>query len=184
MHFTEIIDLTEQPDCILNYWIKEAEMTLFMEDKRDILGGGWLTDGVMSAGLHLLKKNFPLVGGLQPTSMAYTHGFDIQRGDFVQVLNVYGSHWITVSNIGCPTGTVDVYDSLLSRTLSSHTKKHIASILYLTSKKITVNFVAVQVQSGSSDCGLYSLAFAASLCAGEDPSVQPAQIPFSSCQMS
>ncbi len=36
------------------------------------------------------------------------------------------------------------------------------------------------MQSGGSDCGLFSLAFAASLCAGEDPS----QILSSSCWVS
>lgn len=166
----EIVDLTKQPDCTIKYWIKDAEITLFPEDKLDILGGGWLTDGVMSAALHLLKKKYPLIAGLQPTSMADTHGFDIQRGAFVQVLNVYGSHWITVSSVGCPTGTVNIYDSLPNCALYSRTKRQIASIVFLTCKKINVNFVEVQVQSGGSDCGLFSLAFAASLCAGEDPS--------------
>lgn len=101
--------------------------------------------------------------------MAETSGFDIQRGAFVQVLNVYGSHWMTVSSIGCPTGTVNIFDSLPNCALYSRTKQQIASILFLPSKKINVNFVEVQVQSGGSDCGLYSLAFAESLCSGDDP---------------
>ncbi len=53
---------------------------LFPEHKSEILGGGWLTDGVISAVLCLLKKI--LIGGLQPTSIAEITrgGFDIQRG--------------------------------------------------------------------------------------------------------
>ncbi len=43
--------------------------------------------------------------------------------------------------------------------------------LIRTIHDVTLNFfVEVEVQSGGSDCGLFSLAFAASLCAGEDPS--------------
>lgn len=89
----------------------------------------------------------------------------------MQVLNVYGSHWISVSNIGCPTGTVNIYDSLPNCALYSCTKKQVASILFSTCKKINVNFVDVQVQSGCSDCGLFPLAFSTSLCAGEDPAI-------------
>ena len=93
----EIVDLTKLPNTTFKYWIKDEEITLFVEDKVDIMGGGWLTDGIMSATLKLIKMKYPHIGGLQPTSMAETHGFDIQRGAFVQVLNVYGSHWIMLS---------------------------------------------------------------------------------------
>ena len=57
-----------------------------------------------------------------------TRTFDIQRGNFIQILNVYGPHWITVVN-GCSSGTVNVYDSLPNCALYSHTKKQLASIL-------------------------------------------------------
>lgn len=164
------MDLTKQPDTLFKYWIKDSDITLFPADKNDILGGGWLSDGVMSVALFLLKEKYPHIHGLQPTSMAVTYGFDIQRSGFIQILNVYGSHWVTISNIGCPTGTVNLYDSLPNCELYSRTKREIASIIYATSKKITVNFMEVQIQGGSSDCGLFSLAFAATLCAGEDPS--------------
>ena len=95
-----------------------------------------------------------------------TRTFDIQRGNFIQILNVYGSHWITVAN-GCSSGSVNVYDSLPNCALYSHTKKQLASILCSKDKKISVNFIDVQTQSSGNDCGLFSIAFAASLCAGE-----------------
>ena len=82
-----------------------------------------------------------------------------------------GSHWLTVSNIGCPVGSINVYDSLRNCALSADTKQQIAAILFLTDhKKITVNLVDVQIQDNGSDCGIYSLAFATSLCCGDDPS--------------
>ena len=48
-------------------------------------------------------------------------------------------------------------------------KKQLAAILFTSEKKITIIFHAVQIQTGGSDCGLFTLAFATSLCAGENP---------------
>ena len=97
--------------------------------------------------------------------------FCMQKGEFVQILNVNNLHWLTVSNIGCPKGTINVYDSLSNSGLSTHTIKVIAGILFVTDlRKITINYIDVQTQSNCSDCGVFSLAFGISLCQGEDPS--------------
>ena len=42
-------------------------------------------------------------------------------------------------------------------------------MLFTQPKAITLNFPDVQVQRGSSDCGLFSIAFAVTLCTGFDP---------------
>ncbi len=52
--------------------------------KQILLEGGWLSDNLITAVQRLLKD---------------------------QVLNVYGSHWITISNLLCSSGVVAVYDS-------------------------------------------------------------------------
>ena len=156
-------DLVNKP---VQYWRKD--LMLFDEDKTALLQGKWLTDGIMSAGIKLLREQFPNVKGLQSTSLAMHSGFEIQRGEFVQCLNVYDSHWITIAGDSSP-GTVNIYDSLPNCALYSKTKRQIASILFTDLSTITVNFIDVQVQVGSDDCGLFALTFAASLCAGENP---------------
>ena len=144
---------------------------MYPDDKQFLLNGEWITDSIINAGQSLLEKDYPHVGGLQPTFLARKFQFSVQRSEFVQILNVYGSHWLTISNIGCPTGTINVYDSLPNCYLSSDTKRQIAAILFLSDqRKITVNFVDVQIQSNGSDCGLYALAFTTSLCCGDNPS--------------
>jgi hypothetical protein len=45
--------------------------------------------------------------------------------------------WLTVSRVGAPAGTVNIYDSLY-RSVSSHVKKQISSIIHITRKD---NFV-------------------------------------------
>ena len=88
---------------------------------------------------------------------------------FVQILHVSGNHWLTVSNIGCKPAHVNVYDSLLTGYLDTHAKQQIASILFTDEPDITASFQNVQEQRGHSDCGVFALAFATSLCTGEDP---------------
>ena len=61
-----------------------------------------------------------------------------EPGEFVQVLNVLGNHWLTVSNIGCGNNfTIRVFDSLRGR-LPMSSKKVVADILQCQKKSITI----------------------------------------------
>lgn len=160
------MDLTAQsdPPCKpTKYWLEDLQLT--QEDKQVVSKGKWLTDSVITAAQKLMKRKYPHIGGLQNTVLAETLSFDVQRGQFVQVLNVSRSHWITVSNIGCKPAAIAVYDSMPSGYIPRRTKDVIASIVFSNEKAITLQFIAVQSQHGSNDCGLFALAFAASLCA-------------------
>lgn len=63
---------------------------------------------------------------------------------------------------------VPFYDSLHLK-LSNLTKKVLADLLMTKKKAITVTYSNVQFQNGGSDCGLLAIAFATSLCLGQDP---------------
>ena len=84
-------------------------------------------------------------------------------------MQVSHSHWVTVSNIGCQSGCVKIYDSLPNCDVPTCTKEQIAALLIHQQKDITIEFPTMQVQSGSADCGLFALAFATTLCAGNNP---------------
>lgn len=88
-----------------------------------------------------------------------------QSWEFVQVLK---NHWITTSTIGCSPGYVRVYDSL-HMTLPSTTEKVIADLIMTKEKFFTIEYMDIHRQVGPDDCGLFALAFAASLCYGEQP---------------
>lgn len=164
-----VIDLTKDKKKYkpIEYWL---DLEIYKSEKKILVEGGWLSDNVITAVQTLLKKYHPLIGGLQPTILTETLNFEVQRGEFVQVLNVHSSHWITVSNLFCPPGVINIYDSMPNCELHSSTKRQIASILMTNEKSIEVQFVNMQIQSGASDCG----PFATSLCA----SVNPAQLKY------
>ena len=83
------------------------------------------------------------------------------------MLHSNNDHWLTISTIDCYR-VVKVYDSM-NTAIPLSTKQQICSILVSTERVISVEFVAVDRQNNSDDCGLFALAFATALCAGEDP---------------
>ncbi|KAL5469299.1 hypothetical protein EMCRGX_G030541 [Ephydatia muelleri] len=147
-------------------WSTIGETTLLEEDKNVLMNGGWLNDKIIYAGMQLLQAAFP---GFQNTILQVTNCFDIQRStEFIQCLNVAGMHWITIATVGCTHGTVRVYDSL-NKKLTKSLKNTVADILHSSTKKIEVEYVNVQYQLGSDDCGLFAIASACEICFGRDP---------------
>ncbi len=122
-------------------------MQVYIEEKKILLDGGWLSDNLITAVQRLLKDSNPHIGGLQSPILGETLTFEVQKGKFVQVLNVCGSHWITISNILCSSGVVAVYDCKPDCTLSNQTKRQIASILMTDEEVIYIQIVP----SSSSD---------------------------------
>ena len=89
----------------------------------------------------------------------------------MQNVNNGHAHWITISTIGAAGGTVNVYDSLYM-SVSSFVKEQVAAIVHTDKKQITLNFIDAQMQRGTCDCGLFSLAFATCLANGCLPEKQ------------
>ena len=152
------IDLTEVE--VTQAITEKAESSLPSQDLLDVpmclTKGNWLTDDVINAAQNLLKRAYPHVGGLQDTILAETLALDVQEGEFVQVLNMSGCHLITVSNIGCQPGFVNIYDSIPSYYVPTRLKEQIAAMLFSKEKEFTLEFQAVQSQRGNSDCGLFA----------------------------
>jgi hypothetical protein len=124
----------------------------------------WLTDEIIAAAQFLMRRQYPSIGGLCPPA-EYSTGtpYQFPSSNFVQILHISGNHWIALSDI--MTGEfVGVYDSLGSE----RAKKCVDQ--FLEGTKWQFNNVKVQQQSGGNDCGLFAIAFATSLCHGEDPS--------------
>ena len=77
---------------------------------------------------------------------------------------------ICISNLGCKPGVVEVFDSMCTCEISIEVKEGIASIMCSSRAVIETIFPYVTQQVGSCDCGLFSLAYAHTICAREEPS--------------
>ena len=78
-------------------------------------------------------------------AMAQTLAFTIQKGEFVQLLNVSGCHWITISTLECQQGVVNVYDSIPSCSVPLRNKEQIATIICTQAEEIANPGITVTV---------------------------------------
>jgi len=130
------------------------------------VSGKWLNSSLINSAQTLMKRAYPHVHGLQDTQATRTA---LPDGDLVQILHVNNSHWLTVSTINCLPGTVHIYDSLVGKSVTLDTKVQIACLLQTPLPQITLKLMNIEQQQNGSDCGLYAIATALELCAGNDP---------------
>ena len=93
------------------------------------------------------------------------------RGSFVQVLHTGQLHWITVSNVLCGPGEVQIFDSLPSGDIPIYVKTQIAALLHQKGEDFTITVRQCQTQRGGTDCGLFAIANAYALVQGKDPTM-------------
>ena len=178
------IDLTnakDDGDVVENetLWKNCCGILLKVKHKNMLLSSvEWLDDEVINAVQFLLKQKYPTINGFQSTLLSETITIEPQRGKFVQVLNTRESRWITVSTIGCQPSTINIYNSLNMK-LPKIIQKLIADIMQSQYHTIEVKYMNVQKQRNHGNCGILALAFAASLCASQDPT----EIAYDECKM-
>lgn len=150
-------------------WRKIGDVRLTEKDRDDLLGANWLNGRVIEASQILLKQAYDHIGGLQTPLLGQTLQFDIVTASMVQILHSGGNHWLTVSTVDVDSpATVRVFDSL-SSPLPEHTKQQIAAILNTSEPQIKIEFANVQTQPNLRDCGLFAVANALAICAGQSP---------------
>ena len=89
----------------------------------------------------------------------------------MQILHVYGDHWIAVSTVGCTANTEEdivIYDSKYA-SLSADTKLLLSQLVHTDKPVFTVKIASVTKQSGSTDCGLFAIAYITSIAFDLDP---------------
>ena len=89
----------------------------------------------------------------------------------MQIHFVNENHWVASSFL---SGVISLYDSLPTGTISAGLEEQLArSYGHLEGSTedggLTVHHVSVQKQEGTTDCGLFSIAFAYHAVLGEDP---------------
>lgn len=140
------------------------------DDERKILNSqAWLNDKLINAGHQMLKSQYgDLVSGLQDVTRSRTLTMDVETGEFVQILNKSDCHWFTISTFGCKHGEIKIYDSGV-KYMPYWSKEEIAALVNAKCDVVTLRYMNVQHQDGTSDCGLFALAFATAIYIGTDP---------------
>jgi len=128
--------------------------------------------------MKLMRKIAPNFAGLADVILAKKDGFppSLSIDGFVQIVNVRGNHWITLSNAQNLRVEVSIYDSLRGVDKNKDTQirypisieQNVCQIMQ-PPKEVTFLVDDVQQQEGGNDCGLFAIAFATLLCMGRDP---------------
>ena len=100
-------------------------------------------------------QQYPHVSGLK-TLLQENLSFQVHTREFVQIICVRNSHWVTVSSVGCVEGQVNIYDSMYSSSL--------ACCLLLA-----IRIMDVGRQPNRSNCGVLAIAIGYDICSGTDP---------------
>ena len=80
------------------------------------------------------------------------------------------NHWIVISTMGCMRNEIKIYDSLQT-TLTLQSEIVIARYLHSISSHIIMKYMDVSAQTGSTECGLYAIAYMTALAHGQDPTM-------------
>ena len=125
-----------------------------------------------------MRKIAPNFAGLADVVLAKKDGFppSLSIDGFIQIVNVRGNHWITLSNVQNLRLEVSIYDSLHGGDRKKDTKvrypisveQSVCQIMQ-PPKDVTILVDDIQQQKGGNDCGLFAIAFATLLCVGRDP---------------
>ena len=68
-----------------------------------------------------------------------------------------------------PKACIKIFDCNGGKELPKSTLKLISALLQTQENQFSVEFVDVQMQEGSHDCGLFAVAYITSICNGQDP---------------
>ena len=89
----------------------------------------------------------------------------------MQIINVNKNHWIALSTVGCQKASIKIFDCNGGKEHPKPTLKLMSGLLQTKENQFIVEFVDIQLQKGSHDCGLFALAYITSICNGQDPAV-------------
>lgn len=128
---------------------------------------GWLDGAIIHSAQVLLQKINPLIEGFQRPTLGPVQNFSVVSGEFVQTLHTGHDHWVCVSSVGCPPGTVKLFDSLYHDLISQEVEDQVKDLLADSFQKL--EFAPCQQQRNGSDCGVFAIAFATSIVFGSAP---------------
>ncbi|KAL5515870.1 hypothetical protein EMCRGX_G001111 [Ephydatia muelleri] len=108
--------------------------------------------------------------GLQNTTLGSNLSFDVVQRDFVQILHNGTNHWVSISNLDAQPSHCNIYDSSMFHSVFDHASvaDQICALMHSSQPMITVHHANVDKQKNGHDCGVYAIAFATSLCYGQD----------------
>ena len=162
------VELSEDDEDDEDTWLTICTVKLKMYH-RAILASpkSWLDDLIISAVQYTLKQQHPSIDGFQPSALSQNLSMITPQEQFVQIIKVNKN----LSTVGCQKACIKIFDCNGGKELPKSTLKLISALLQTQENQFSVEFVDVQMQEESHDCGLFAVAYITSICNGQDPAV-------------
>jgi Ulp1 protease family, C-terminal catalytic domain len=131
-----------------------------------------LSSGHINAAQSLIRALDPEIGGLFCTSLGSSLMFPKANSErWLQIVHDNAGHWLLLAKGFLGEEQIQVSDSMyFTPTDRKHVIACMADLLKTEENNFSYIVKPCQRQTNGFDCGLYSIAFATSLAAGEDPS--------------
>ena len=103
MTITDLTNMESSKKDLPQLWKNCGGVRLYSKHKKILTSrSSWLDDQLINAAQSLLKKQHPLIGGLQPPALSSQLAMIPPDLEFVQVVNVSNHHWLALSMVGSP----------------------------------------------------------------------------------
>ena len=133
-----------------------------------------LSDESIDLAQQLLKKQFPIVGGLHGIALSEHYDLNVVKKDkpFIQILYNGSVHWICLFNSDkyrSEINTCYILDTLSRGKITKNVEKKICALLLCKEPVIKVVINSVQQQGNGVDCGVFAAAYGTPVAFGENP---------------
>eukprot|EP00111_Clytia_hemisphaerica_P013051 TCONS_00038337-protein len=152
------------------------KLSIFQNLKLPSSRSSWLSDEILMKAFEIIRKQFPNLLGLQDPIFGSKISKVSEKNNLkevsvhdksIQIHHVRDNHWVLSTG---RNGKVFVYDSIYSQTDDS-LKRQLCQVYkyFIEDGNLHVSFPKVLRQKGSTDCGLFCLAYATDIACGVLP---------------
>ena len=127
--------------------------------------GEMLTDMHINLAQTLLKSQFDQLNGLNNT-LYQARKVTLTKDTIANKLQIIHckarSHWIVATTVKCTPGTVKVYDSVFN-SVDDETREILQNLFQVGGIQLHITMMKSQKQLGTTDCGVFSVAYATAI---------------------
>ena len=145
-------------------WLNMLKFTLLLSDKQTLATTRLpLTDKHINLSQAMLKKQFPLISGLQLT-LLQSKKLSRRFKSGIQIIFCCSNHWITVYKSECDIAldVITVYDSVYS-SVDEDTRSTITNLFDVSEEFMVVMGLSQKQKKGTNNCSLFAIAAATAL---------------------
>ena len=144
-----------------NQWITDINLT--NQDRRNIRNNEQIDDFIILQAINLLQKQYPIITTQTP-SLAFSTGYSYCPSETVQITHTGAHHWVLLSSMH---SKIAIYDSLNLQP-TDFLLNQIRQLFSCDNSMPDFEQIKCYEQVGSTDCGLFAIAYAADILNGNN----------------